>query len=78
MADGYIIELTNPPAAEGKPAKEIWYAHIPDRKRAIRAVRKAAGSERQWRSISSGPSATGSCSNASLSWRVKSGQSSGY
>jgi hypothetical protein len=43
MADGYIIELTNPRAAEGKPAKEIWYAHIPDRKRAIRAVRKAAG-----------------------------------
>jgi hypothetical protein len=43
MADGYIIELTNPPAPEGERAKEIWYAHIPDRKRAIRAVRKAAG-----------------------------------
>ena len=43
MADGYIIELTNPPAAEDKPVKEIWYAHIPDRKRATRAVRKAAG-----------------------------------
>jgi len=42
MADGYIIELTNPPAAEDKPVKEIWYAHIPDRKRAIRAVRRAA------------------------------------
>ena len=23
--------------------REVWYAHIPDRKRAIRAVRKAAG-----------------------------------
>jgi len=43
MADGYIIELTNPPAAEDKPVKEIWYAHIPDRKRAMRAVRRAAG-----------------------------------
>jgi hypothetical protein len=43
MADGYIIELTNPPAAEDKPVKAIWYAHIPDRKRAIQAVRKAAG-----------------------------------
>jgi len=43
MADGYIIEITNPPFAEGKLFKEIWYAHIPDRKRAIKAVRKAAG-----------------------------------
>ena len=26
MADGYIIELTNPLAAEGEPVKEVWYA----------------------------------------------------
>jgi hypothetical protein len=42
MADGYIIEITNPPVAEDKPLKEIWYAHIPDRKRALKPVRKAA------------------------------------
>jgi hypothetical protein len=42
MADGCIIEITDPPFA-GKPFKEIWYAHILDRKRAIKAVRKAAG-----------------------------------
>jgi hypothetical protein len=43
MADGYVIELTCPQAAEGERLKEIWYAHISDRNRAIRAVRKAAG-----------------------------------
>jgi hypothetical protein len=43
MADGYIIEITSPPAAGGEPMKQIWYAHIPDKKRAITAVRKAAG-----------------------------------
>ena len=43
MADGYIIEVTNSPVAEGKPLKETWYAHIHDKKRAIKVVRKAAG-----------------------------------
>ena len=38
MSHGYIIELTKPPAADGEPLKEIWYAHIPDKKRAIKAV----------------------------------------
>ena len=43
MSHGYIIELTKPPAAEGKPLKEIWCAHIHDKERALKAVRKAAG-----------------------------------
>ena len=47
MSHGYIIELTRPPAAEGKPPKEIWYAHIHDKERAIRAVRKAAGAKKE-------------------------------
>ena len=46
MADGYIIEVTNPFAAAGEPEKTIWYAHIHDKKRAIRAVRKAAGAKK--------------------------------
>jgi hypothetical protein len=43
MADGYIVEVTNPFAAADEPARQIWYAHIHDKARAIRAVRKAAG-----------------------------------
>jgi hypothetical protein len=42
MADGYIVEVTTPQEAEGKPLRQTWYAHIPDKNRAIRAVRKAA------------------------------------
>lgn len=42
MADGYVLEVTNPSEVEGKPPRQIWYAHIPDRNRAIKAVRKAA------------------------------------
>ncbi len=47
MSHGYIIEITKPPATEGKPLKEIWYAHIQDKERAIRAVRKAAGARKE-------------------------------
>ena len=43
MADGYVVEVRTPPLAGGESVKEIWYAHIPDEKRAIKAVRKAAG-----------------------------------
>ena len=43
MSDGYIVEVTNPFVGADEPAKQIWYAHIPDKARAIRAVRKAAG-----------------------------------
>jgi hypothetical protein len=46
MADGYIIEVTIPPTAGGKPTKAIWYAHIHDKKRALRAVRKASGADK--------------------------------
>ena len=42
MADGYVLEIKNAPEVDGKPLRQIWYAHIPDRNRAIRAVRKAA------------------------------------
>ncbi len=42
MADGYVLEITNRHDVEGKPPRQIWYAHIPDRNRAIKAVRKAA------------------------------------
>ena len=42
MADGYVLEIKNTPEVEGKPIRQIWYAHIPDRNRAITAVRKAA------------------------------------
>jgi hypothetical protein len=47
MADGYIIEVTNPLAAADEPVRQIWYAHIPDKAKAIRAVRKAAGATKQ-------------------------------
>ena len=47
MADGYVVEITNPPEVEGKPQRQIWYAHIPDRNRAIKAVRKAAEAGRR-------------------------------
>src|ERR1700680_4624574 len=47
MADGYIIEVTNPFVAADEPVKQIWYAHIHDRNRAIRAVRKAAGAPQE-------------------------------
>jgi integrase-like protein len=30
MADGYVVEITNPPHVEGKPLRQIWFAHIPD------------------------------------------------
>jgi hypothetical protein len=46
MADGYLIEVTNPLAADGEPVKQTWYAHIHDRTKAIRAVRKAAGASK--------------------------------
>ena len=46
MADGYIIEVTNPFVAAGEPVKQTWYAHIHDRTKAIRAVRKAAGASK--------------------------------
>jgi hypothetical protein len=46
MADGYVLEVTNSSQIEGKPPRQIWYAHIPDRDRAIRAVRKAAAAGR--------------------------------
>jgi hypothetical protein len=42
MADGYVIEITSPEEIEGKSLRQIWYAHIPDKNRAIKAVRKAA------------------------------------
>ena len=47
MSHGYIIEITKLPATEGKPLKEIWYAHLQDKERAIRAVRKAAGARKE-------------------------------
>ena len=47
MADDYILEVTNPLAAADEPAKRIWYAHIHDKARAIRAVRKAAGATKE-------------------------------
>ena len=43
MSDGYIVQVTTAPMDGGAAVKEIWYAHIHDGKRAIRAVRKAAG-----------------------------------
>jgi hypothetical protein len=46
-AEGYIIEVTNPPDALGERTRQVWYAHIHERGRAIRAVRKAAGAGRQ-------------------------------
>jgi hypothetical protein len=42
MADGYVVEITSPEEIEGKPLRQVWYAHIADRSRAIKAVRKAA------------------------------------
>jgi hypothetical protein len=42
MADGYVLEVINSSQIEDKPARQLWYAHIPDRSRAIKAVRKAA------------------------------------
>ena len=42
MADGYVLEVTNSFRIEGKSRRQIWYAHIPDRNRVIKAVRKAA------------------------------------
>jgi len=47
MADGYVIQVTSVPNTNGERSKEIWYAHIHDRDRAIRAVRKAAGAGRR-------------------------------
>jgi hypothetical protein len=47
MADGYVIEVTRVPGPDGEPSRETWYAHIHDRDRAVRAVRKAAGAGRQ-------------------------------
>jgi hypothetical protein len=47
MADGYVIEVTSAPGLDGEQSREIWYAHIHDRKRAIRAVRRAAGAGRR-------------------------------
>jgi hypothetical protein len=46
MADGYIVEVTNPFPVAGEPNKQIWYAHIYDRQRAMKAVRKAAGARK--------------------------------
>jgi hypothetical protein len=46
MADSYVIEIKNTPEVEGTPLRQIWYAHIPERNRAIKAVRKAAGAGR--------------------------------
>ena len=46
MADGYIVEVTNPDASDSEPTKQIWYAHIHDRNQAIKAVRKASGAKR--------------------------------
>jgi hypothetical protein len=31
MADGYVVEVTNPFAAPGEPVKQIWFAHIHDK-----------------------------------------------
>jgi hypothetical protein len=46
-ADGYVIEVKIEASSDGERSSEIWYAHIHDRDRAIRAVRKAAGAGRQ-------------------------------
>lgn len=46
MADGYVVEVGGPREAEDKPDREIWYAHIPDKGKAVRAVRKASGASR--------------------------------
>ena len=46
MADGYVIEVTISLTSDGEPIKAIWYAHIHDKKRALRAVRKASGADR--------------------------------
>jgi hypothetical protein len=41
-ADGYVIEVRSPPDTLGEQTKQVWYAHIHERSRAIRALRKAA------------------------------------
>jgi len=46
-ADGYVIEVKSEVNADGERSREIWYAHIHDRVRAVRAVRRAARVGRQ-------------------------------
>ena len=42
MSGGYMI-LVRTPSGGGEDTKQIWFAHIPDRDRAVQAVEIGAG-----------------------------------
>ena len=42
MSGGYMI-LVRTPTGDGEDTKQIWFAHIPDRDRAVQAVETGAG-----------------------------------
>jgi hypothetical protein len=41
MADGFLVEVT-PPTSGGQSEATMWYAHIPDKDKALSEVRKVA------------------------------------
>jgi hypothetical protein len=41
MADGFLIEVT-PPTGDGQAEATMWYAHIPEKDKALAEVRKEA------------------------------------